>query len=166
MDKTAMKIEDEVVVTLDYILTLADGEEVERSEGDPLVFLQGAGEIIIGLEKALYGMKVGDEKVVVVQPAEGYGEHYEEDIDSLSYDDFPEDLHLQAGMILEMYDEEADEALIGQIVELTADEIIIDFNHPLAGEVLNFAVKVLEIRSATEEELEHGHAHYDGDGHH
>jgi FKBP-type peptidyl-prolyl cis-trans isomerase SlyD len=155
---------NEVVVQLEYTLRLDDGEIVESTDEDgPIEFLQGAGEIIPGLEQALYGMHVGEAKEVSVDPEQGYGEYDAEAYEVVPLDIFPDDVDLELGMPVELYDEENDETLEGFVTEVRTDSVLLDMNHPLAGETLFFTVKVVGVRPATPEELAHGHAHVDGD---
>ncbi len=121
--------------------------------------------IVPGLERALEGMAVGEERDVVVQPAEGYGEYDPEDTEWLPLDVFPADMAMEAGMPVELVDEEANEIIEAYISEVGEDEIKVDFNHPLAGETLHFHVKVVGVRPATDEELDHGHVHDLGSDH-
>jgi FKBP-type peptidyl-prolyl cis-trans isomerase SlyD len=153
-----------VIVKLEYTLQIED-EMVESTDDEgPIEFLQGYGEIIPGLEAALYGMKVGQEKDVTVDPEDGYGEYDSEAFEEVPLDIFPEDMDLSLGMPVELYDEDADETVDGFIAEIRTDTVVVDLNHPLAGETLSFHVKVVGLRPPTPEELEHGHAHnVDGD---
>jgi FKBP-type peptidyl-prolyl cis-trans isomerase SlyD len=165
MDKNNKTIVDDVVVTLDYMLQLEDGEEIDRSDSqDPFQFLQGHGQIVPGLEQALYGMSTGDEKKVVVAPADAYGEFDSEDFETVSRNIFPPDMALQEGEQLQLRDSESGKIFQATVSELKGDEVILDFNHPLAGETLIFQVKIADLRDATSEELAHGHVH--GAGHH
>ncbi len=157
-------VADGVVVSLNYTLRL-DSDEVVDSSGDqdPLMFLQGVGQIIPGLERELLGMAVGDEKSVSVAPADAYGELNPEAFESVSRDLFPADMELAEGVELHLQD--PDGGIAAAIVaEIHPDSVLLDFNHPLAGETLNFDVKVADLRPATEEEIAHGHAH-DPHGH-
>lgn len=159
MAEKKLKVADDMVVSMDYVLRLDDGEVIETSESEaPLQFLQGRGQIIPGLEQVLYGMTVGEEMEVEVAPAEGYGERDPEAYQVVSRDVFPPDLALELGMGLHMRDE------TGQVFEVFVADIrpegvLLDFNHPLAGETLYFQVKVAGLRPATSEELAHGHTH-------
>ena len=158
--KNPAVVADDVVVSLDYTLTV-DAEVVDSSEGsDPIEFLQGHGQIITGLEQALYGMKIGDEKMVVVKPSEGYGEVDEDAFIDVPRSEFPSDIPAQVGVAIQMQDEHGD-VLDARIFEVSKDVITLDFNHPLAGKELTFKVTVVELREATEEELAHGHVHSD-----
>lgn len=153
-------IKDGAVVSLSYTLKLANGEVVDYTEADdPLEYLHGADNIIPGLESALTGLHVGDQKQVEVSPADGYGEYDPQDVEVIERSKLPKNLPaLQLGMVLAIGDEDGNfsEAFVR---EISAGKITLDFNHPLAGQKLFFDVKVVEIREATQEELEHGHPH-------
>jgi FKBP-type peptidyl-prolyl cis-trans isomerase SlyD len=158
-------VEHGVIVQLEYSLQIED-ELIESTEEDgPIEILQGYGEIIPGLEAALYGMTVGQEKDVTVDPEDGYGEFDSEAFEEVPLDIFPEDMDLSLGMPVELYDEDEDETVEGFIAEIRTDTVIVDLNHPLAGETLNFHVKIVGLRAPTPEELAHGHAHVDGHEH-
>jgi len=156
-------ISDDVVVTMEYTLTV-DGTVVEYSEeNDPLVFLQGYGNIVPGLERELYGMKVGDTKKVWTKPADGYGEFDPEAFMDVARSEFPPEIPLEIGVELDIHNDE-DETMSATIVDVNKDFVHLDFNHHLAGKTLEFDIRIIDLRSATEEELEHGHAHgSDGD---
>ena len=153
-------VADDVVVTLQYTLTIS-GETVDNADqDDPLIFLQGYRNIIPGLEKELYGMKIGESKLVSIKPQDGYGDVDPEAFMDVPRDEFPEDIPLEVGVELEVRDEDG-ETSSAVISEVKEDTIRLDFNHPLAGEQLDFEIMVLALRGATPEELEHGHVHSD-----
>ena len=146
-------ITDDMVVSFDYTLTLDDGEVVDTSDGrEPLEVIQGRGQIIAGLEKALYGMELGDEKQVVVLPAEGYGEYDVDLFETLPRTAFPADLEIAPGMGFRMRSETG--AVVVAYVDSVDDEhVVVNLNHPLAGKTLTFDVKIAELREATPAEL-------------
>lgn len=147
-------VEDDRVVSLSYVLRLENEEMFEHSETEePLKFVQGHGQIIPGLESALYGMRVGDKKSIVVGPDEGYGDYDEGNFDVMSRSAFPAELELTVGMGLRLRDGNSGETYTAFVAELSDDKVLLDFNHPLAGETLFFEVQILGIRMATEEEL-------------
>ncbi len=155
-----LKIKEGMVVSLEYTLRLDDEEIVDSSEGDePLEYLHGYGQIIPGLEKALAGLTVGDSKTVVVPPTEAYGEINMEAFEIVPRSMFPDDLELEEGLELSLRDAETNEPFDASIAEIRETEVMLDFNHPLAGETLHFEVRIPAMRPATEEELAHGHAH-------
>jgi FKBP-type peptidyl-prolyl cis-trans isomerase SlyD len=162
-DKLVVK--DDMVVGLDYTLRLEDGAVVDSSEDrEPLKYLQGQGQIIPGLEQELYGMAVGDEKSVAVEPAQGYGEKDPSAVQVVPNEAFPPDLEPAPGMRLQMRDEQG-RVFEAFVVEVRSDDVVLDFNHPLAGQTLHFDVKIDSLRRASEEELAHGHAHEGGHAH-
>jgi FKBP-type peptidyl-prolyl cis-trans isomerase SlyD len=167
MNGKNLTVADGTVVRIEYTLTLDDGEVIDSSEGDgPLEFLQGAGEIISGLEAALHGMSVGEQKNIVVTPDLAYGEYEPDNFQVVPLDAFDPDVELEPGLALEFFDEENDEAIEGFVSEIQPDGVVVDFNHWLAGETLHFDVKVVSVRPALPEEIEHGHAHSEGHHHH
>jgi FKBP-type peptidyl-prolyl cis-trans isomerase SlyD len=152
------QIADDVVVSLAYTLTV-NGNVVDSSdESNPVVFLQGYGNIIPGLERELYGLRVGDEKHIVVQPRDGYGEIDPDAIMRIPKEEFPPQIPLVTGVELEVRDMEGN-ILHATIVGVDEEAVTLDFNHPLAGQELVFDVKVVDLRQATNEELQHGHVH-------
>jgi FKBP-type peptidyl-prolyl cis-trans isomerase SlyD len=158
------KIEDGVVVSLDYTLTV-EGEVVDSSEEDePIQFIQGQEHIIPGLERELYGMRIGDDKKVTLSPEDGYGEVEPDDGMDVPRDEFPAEIPMEIGTGLQLRTEEG-EIVNAHIVSLSPDSVRLDFNHPLAGKELHFDVKVVDLRQATDEEIAHGHLH-EGNEHH
>jgi FKBP-type peptidyl-prolyl cis-trans isomerase SlyD len=115
------KIEKDVVVTLQYKLSLDDGEVVEESTADePLVYLHGHDNIIPGLERELEGLRVGDRKAVIVEPADAYGDYDPDEVDELGMDELPPGFEPEVGMLLSVQDEEGNE-FIAQVTEVTKD---------------------------------------------
>jgi FKBP-type peptidyl-prolyl cis-trans isomerase SlyD len=162
---TATTVQDGMVVSLAYSLRLNGSDVIDSSaEGEPLEFLQGAGQIISGLEQALYGMAVGDEKQVTVAPADGYGEMDPEGVQFFPASAFPESMELEVGMALQAQDSSGHVHTV-YVSEVQEDGVVLDFNHPLAGETLHFHAKIAGLRPATDEELAHGHAHAHGQSH-
>lgn len=159
-----MEIQHNSVVGMHYTLKNDAGEVIDSSEGDaPLTFLQGHGNIIHGLERALAGLKVGDTKDVVVEPEDGYGEYDEELVQEVPRSAFEGIEELEVGM---QFHADTDGGLIPiTVVEIADDLITVDGNHELAGERLHFSVRIESIREATEEELAHGHIHGEDDDH-
>ncbi len=152
------KVADNMVVSLAYKLTV-NGEVVDSADkNEPLEFLQGVGQIISGLEKAISGMTIGQSKTVTIQPDEAYGSFDPEALTEVPRDDFPTEIPLEVGVDLQVTDEDG-EMLEARIVEVKKDSIVLDFNHPLAGKTLVFDVTIVDLREATEEEIAHGHAH-------
>ena len=161
-----MKIETNKVVTIDYTLKNDAQEILDSSDGDePLAYLHGNGNLVPGLERALEGKSTGDSVQVVIPPADGYGERDEDKVGEAPLAAFSEVGEVKPGMQFEAESPEGSELVT--VISVNGDTITLDGNHPLAGETLHFDVKIRDIRDATEEELEHGHAHGpDGHGHH
>ena len=157
-------VKNNLVVTIDYTLTV-DGEVIDSSaEHEPLEFLQGHGNIIPGLEREMLGMKIGESKAVIVSPADGYGEIDEEAFMEIPSNQFPENIPVEVGIELQAQNEEGGPAY-ARIEKIENNIVLLNFNHPLAGKELHFAVKVVGIREPSEEELAHGHVHYEGHTH-
>jgi len=152
------KVQDNFIVTLDYTLIVEDEVLESTKDGEPIEFIQGIGQIIPGLEEALYDMKVGDEKTVVIEPEGAYGEYDPDSLEVAKKEEFSEEIPLDVGTFLDLRDDQ-DEILSAQIIEADEDTVTLDFNHPLAGKTLTFEITVSALRPATAEELEHGHVH-------
>jgi FKBP-type peptidyl-prolyl cis-trans isomerase SlyD len=157
-------VKDGVVVSMEYTLHV-DGELLDTSESQgPLQFLAGYGNIIPGLESEMRGMKIGESKDVVVQPADGYGEFDDEAFMNVPRDQFPKDMELAEGTELTVRDDEGN-ARYARVDNIEGDTVTLNFNHPLAGDELHFHVKVVALREPSAEELEHGHVHEAGHHH-
>jgi len=166
MTEVALKVADNVVVSLDYVLTIDGDREIDRSDKDaPMEYLHGSNNIIPGLESELTGLAVGDEKEVIVQPESGYGERDPDGVTEFSRDTFPDSLNLEIGESIKMRDKESGESFQAYVTELHTDTVLLDFNHPLAGETLHFHIKIAGLRQPTSEELSHGHVHHHDHSH-
>ena len=148
-----MNIADKMYVAFDYKLTLDSGEEIDSSsEGQPLGFITGSGQIIPGLEKAMMGMKVGDSSKISVEPEDAYGQVNSELVQDVPRNKFPGEIELQAGMAFQAQGPQGPIAInIKEIKD--GDTVVIDLNHPLAGKRLHFDVNIVEAREPTAEEL-------------
>lgn len=159
---TIDRIEDGVVVSLAYVLTV-EGEEIARTEtGETMDYLHGAENIVPGLEAALAGKKVGDKLSVTLSPEEAYGAYNDEEVEEIPRDEIPEAESLERGMVIEVEDEEGD-IFLAYVRDVTPDVVVLDYNPPLAGKTLTYDVEVVAVREAEEEELAHGHVHGYGD---
>ena len=157
-----MTIAANEAVSIDYTLTNDAGEVIDSSAGGaPLVYLQGAGNIIPGLEKALEGKAVGDELEISVEPEDAYGEYSAELVSTLSSSMFEGVDQLEVGMQFHASAPDGQMQIV-TIRDLDGDDVTVDGNHPLAGQRLNFKVKVVAVRDASEEEVAHGHVHGEG----
>ena len=155
-----MPIDRGTVVTLEYELKNGDGEPLE-DEGAQLEYLHGGfGGIFPKVEEQLEGKDVGDEMAITLEPVDAFGE-YEADLLRVEpRERFPE--VIEVGMRFEgVPGDREDEALIYPITDIPAETVVVDGNHPLAGERLWFKAKVSALRKASQDELTHGHVHGD-----
>lgn len=159
-----MKISNNAVVSIHYTLKNTSGEVLDSSEGaDPLDYLHGAGNIIPGLEKSLEGKEVGDDVTAVVSPEEGYGLRDDALMQSVPRTAFGDVKDIQVGM---RFTAETDQGPVSVAIASVDDEsVVVDRNHPLAGQELHFDVSVTNVRVATAEEIDHGHVHQAGGCH-
>ncbi len=143
-----MAVEDGNKVKIEYKGTLEDGTVFDSSEahGEPLEFEMGAGQVIPGFEEAVKGMKKGEEKTFQLQPEEAYGSHNPGLIKEVPRDQMPTDQEPEAGMML-ITELPNGAKLPAVITEVTDDIVTIDLNHPLAGKILTFEIKVVDIAS-------------------
>lgn len=155
-----MNIEKNHVVTMHYTVSASDGTEIDSSVGgEPLVFIHGMGFLISGLEKALEGKTVGDEFDADIKAVDAYGERLDQLVQVVPKTMF-EDMDVQPGLQFRATTDHGEQSVI--VTDVTEDEVVVDGNHPLAGQDLSFSVEVLSIRAATADELEHGHVHGEG----
>ena len=161
-----MHIAEQSVVSIHYTLTNGAGETLDTSDGrEPLVYLHGAQNIIPGLENELTGKSVGDSFDVTIQPEEAYGTVNPELVQTVPHSAFEGVEKVEPGMQFQARGDDGETQVI-TVTEVADSGVTVDGNHPLAGQVLNFSVRVDEIREATEEEIEHGHVHGPGGHHH
>jgi len=160
-----MQIAKNKVAVIEYTLKNNDGEVLDTSEGgEPMAYIQGVGNLIPGLEDALEGKAVGDDVQVTIPPEKAYGIQNDELVQVVERGVFQGVDDLQVGMQFQAQSDEGVQVI--WIAEIDGDKVTIDGNHPLAGETLNFDVKVVEVRDASAEELDHGHVHGPGGHHH
>lgn len=158
-------VQNDSFVSIEYTLTIGSGEVVDRSEpGRPLGFIAGRGQVIRGLEGALLGRAAGETFSVNVAAENGYGEVDEEMLQNLPRKNFPEGASLEAGTVFQAQTPHGPVSF--RVREVLDDEVVVDFNHPLAGEELHFDVKVIEVREATDADFEKLHSAHGCDGSH
>jgi len=150
-----MQIAKNAVVAIDYTLRDSDGEVIDASpEGQPLQYVHGAGNIIPGLENALEGKAAGEDVEVTVPPEEAYG-----DRDDRLQQDVPKSMfegvdNVETGMRFQAQTQDGTQ--IVTVAAVSGDSVTVDANHPLAGQTLNFKVKVSDVREASDQEIENG----------
>jgi len=145
------------VITFDYVLTAKGGKVIDASvKGKPLIFITGLGQIIPGLESILSEMEKSQKKTVTIPAKEAYGDYNEQMIYKVDRSKLP-NAEIKVGDMFEVG--QGGHFVPVTISAINGDEVTLDGNHPLAGEDLTFAVEIVDKRSATEEELAHGHMH-------
>ena len=159
-----MQIGTHKVVSIHYTLRDNDGNIIDSSDGGaPLTYIQGIGNLILGMEEGLEGKSKGDKVDIKVSPEKGYGVRNDEMIQQVPKTAFG-DQEVKAGMQFQAQTGHGTQVVT--ITEIGTDTVTVDGNHPLAGVELNFAVEVMSIREASKEELDHGHVHGEGGHHH
>lgn len=161
-----MKISKDSVVVMDYKLSLNDDDDiVDASSGGEFAFLAGHHNIVPGLESQLLGLEAGASGRFVVAPEEGYGVRDDGKIFAVPRSALPKNFHVEIGVPLQIEDEKG-EVFPAWIAGTHGDDVVLDRNHPLAGDTLHFDITIVQVRKATREELAHGHVHGPGGHHH
>lgn len=162
-----MKITQHTAVTIHYRLTDQQGQLLESSfEGEPMVYLHGAENLIPGLETALEGKQTGDSLDVTIECEQAYGPYHDSLRQEVPLAAFGDIEDIVPGMRFIAETEMGQRPV--QVTEVLDNSVVVDGNHPLAGQSLNFSVQVVDVRAASEEEVAHGHIHAHGGcgGHH
>ncbi|WP_139921695.1 peptidylprolyl isomerase [Hymenobacter sp. DG01] len=169
------QISENKVVTITYDLSVTDENQekvlVESAEEDaPMVFLFGHSGLPEEFERQLDGKQAGDSFTFSLTPEQAYGDYDQQAVVDIPKNVFEIDGQideemLQVGNFLPMADNQGHH-MQGKVVDIGADSVKMDFNHPLAGMVMHFDGKVAAVRDATREELDHGHVHGEGGHHH
>lgn len=156
-----MRIETNTVVTLAYELRDCDGQPLEEDNAQMTYLHGGYGGIFPKVEQALEGKDIGHSLSVTLDPEDAFGEYDAELLRVEPRNRFPETLEI--GMQFEGVPGGGDEAeaLVYTVTDISDDSVVVDANHPYAGERLWFKCSVQEVRPATEDEVEHGHVHGD-----
>ncbi len=135
-------------VTLNFALVLDDGSEVDSNfEKEPASFSVGDGSLLPGFERALFGLKSGDKATLEILPEEGFGQPNDNNLQTIKRDQFDVDSQLEEGMVFSFADAAGGE-LPGVVKAFDADEVTVDFNHPLAGRTLSFRVAIHNVEVA------------------
>lgn len=152
-----MKISKNKVAAIHYTLRDNSGNILDSSDGrEPLYYIHGIGNLIAGMEENLEGKAMGDKLDIKVAPEKGYGELNPKLVQKVPITAFGGQ-DVKEGMRFR-----TDRGTVVRVTEVETENVTVDANHPLAGVELNFKVEVMEVRNATEEELEHGHVHGPG----
>ena len=152
-----MQIAKDTVVALDYELFDVDGNLIEKTD-EPIEYLHGGYDGIFPVvEQALDGKNVGDSCRVRLEPDDAFGEYDAELVHVEPLDKFPGKVNV--GMQFEGPSGASAETLVYTVTDIADEKVVVDGNHPLAGQTLDFACTVAAVRVATDEELQHRHAH-------
>ena len=156
-----MHITKNKVAAIRYTLRNGAGEVLDSSEGgEPLYYLHGEHNLIPGMEEGLEGRQAGDKLNLVIPPEKGYGVRDADNVHQVPKSAFGGS-PVEVGMQFQ-----ADDGMVVTVKEVGPDSVTIDANHELAGETLHFAIDVVEVRDASDDELSHGHVHGPGGQHH
>lgn len=159
-----MQIAKNSVVSLHYEMYDSNNNLLDKTD-EPISYLHGGYDGIFPLvEEALHGKNVGDAVDVLMQPDDAFGEPEEELVRIEPLEVFPEDV--QIGMMFEADDPETGDVLVFRVVEIAEGKAVVDANHPLAGQSVRFVARITDVRPASLEEIEHGHAHGEHGHHH
>ncbi len=152
------------VISFHYTLTDKDQKVIDSSsEGAPLIFMTGSGQIIPGLENILLQMNLNEKKKVTVPAKDAYGAYNQTLVYKVPRSKLPA-AQIQVGDVFEAGN--GQKSFPVSVISIEKDEVTLDGNHPLAGQDLTFEVEIVEKRTATVEEVAHGHAHGAGSCHH
>lgn len=159
-----MQITERTIAAFHYTLTNDQNEVLDSSrEREPMTYLHGANSIVAGLEQEMEGKQAGDKFQVDVAPEDGYGERVDALVQSVPRSAFEGIDNVEPGMRFRAETQQGPVTVT--VTEVAEEEVTVDGNHPLAGEKLHFDIEVVSVREATDEEVEHGHAH-GADGEH
>jgi len=159
-----MQVVKDTVVALSYELFDTDGNLIEKTD-QPIEYLHGGYDGIFPLvERALDGKNIGDTCRVRLEPEDAFGEYDAELVHVEPRAKFPGNVGV--GMQFEGRSSTSDEMLVYTVTDIAEDKVVVDGNHPLAGQTLDFACTISAVRTATDEEVRHGHAHGPHGHHH
>ena len=149
MSDTTLQIQDDVRVDLTYVLSVGD-DQATRKSGKPhsKQVVQGSNDLVPGLEQALYGMSAGDEKEIVVEAANGYGEVDPDAVKTLSRKSIPATAQAKPGQRVRLLHKSSGEVHKATVVDVQPEAVVLDFNHPLAGKTLHYHVRVDDVQAA------------------
>jgi FKBP-type peptidyl-prolyl cis-trans isomerase SlyD len=161
-----MKIKKHTVPTVTYTLKVENQVVDTATVEEPLVFIFGVGSMIPGFESQLEGKEPGNEYAFSLQPQEAYGEYNPDAVVDLPLETFKVDGQIKEGMltlgnVIPMQDQNGN-PLRGKVKNVKEEQVTMDFNHELAGKELHFTGKIIEVREASSEEIDHGHVHGPG----
>lgn len=134
-------------VTLQFSVALEDGSIIDSNfDGTPATFTMGDGSLLSGFEDVLIGMSVDQENSFLITPEHSFGQHNPSNLQTIKRKQFAPDMALSVGLVVSFADAAKGE-LPGVISSLNDDEVIVDFNHPLAGKAILFKVKIIKVQA-------------------
>ncbi len=149
------------VISFHYTLTNPAGEKLDSSDGgEPLMYMEGGGQIIPGLETELAKLTTGDKRQLVIKADDAYGPHDPQNVIEVPLDKMPAK-NVKVG---DRFQSSQNQGMPLTVTKITSSHVTLDANHPLAGVDLTFNVEVTAMRDATPEEMQHGHSHGGGCG--
>lgn len=162
-----MKIEKNKVVGFHYTLTDDDQNVIDTSlNHEPLTYLHGHHGIIPGLEEEMNGKMLNDSFKIRIEPEKAYGNYNHDLVFEVNRSNFSDPDGLEIGIQVQGQMKENEPPVLLTVTEIKEDTIILDGNHPMAGQTLNFDIRIVEIRDASPEEINHGHVHGPHEHHH
>ncbi|GMU51112.1 MAG: peptidyl-prolyl cis-trans isomerase [Candidatus Xenobia bacterium] len=157
-------IANDIVVEINYTLRDQEGKILDQTREEPLAYLHGHQNLIPGFEKQMTGMQPGEKKSFTVEPKDGYGEVRADLRFGMKKADFGGHPIKEGAMV--GLQGPGGETIRARIIEIKGEEVLLDANHPLAGQKLFFEVEVVKLRPGSPEEIAHGHVHGPGGHHH
>jgi FKBP-type peptidyl-prolyl cis-trans isomerase SlpA len=135
-------------VFLNFSVSLEDGSEVDTNfGGEPVNFIVGDGSLLPGFERLLFGMSAGERRMFVVPPEEGFGQPNDDNLQYMPRDQFEDESELEIGLVYSFADAAGGE-VPGMILSFDTQEVVVDFNHPLAGRTILFDVLIHRVEPA------------------
>jgi len=146
VSETPRLVQQNDTLEIRYRLSLMDGTLVDETEGEEtFVFKLGEGHLFHKLENLLLGLEVGTTGIFVIQPEEAFGEPDPTNIHTLKRSDFPADMELKEKMVVGFEGPDGNE-IPGWLIEVGAEEVVVDFNHPLSGQTIKFEATIVDIK--------------------
>lgn len=149
------RIADGDHITLHFSVALENGVVVDSTyeRQDPVALTMGDGNLLPGFEKALFGLRTGDERTVHLPPEDAFGEWHQANVQHFDKNRFIADNNVPEEGVMMAFEDKAKNTLPGVVQKVTDDEVIVDFNHPLAGKTLTFTVKIFSVTPAGSQQV-------------
>jgi len=144
-DSQEIVVSEGTKVTLHFSITLASGELIDSTfEQEPATFTVGDGNLLEGFEEVVMGLSAGSKEIFTISPEKGFGQHNPSNLQTIKRDQFGDDITLEKGLVLSFADAQKAE-LPGVVAEFSDEEVVVDFNHPLAGKEVLFEVDIIKV---------------------